>query len=308
DVAELSPDAWVFNYSNPATSITTAMRQHRPEVRSVGLCTCVSIPRNREYLARWADVEPEDVLIPAPAGGLNHCAFMLDVRLASGESAFPLMAERAETPLIRWMLKTYGVLPYCWSHVTEFFPMMSHLVEPYRGRLQGLEMYHGLHVHDMEHERERGATWESLVESWAASEDPDISLDVLPKAEAIEVVQIMEALLTNGNALHGINLPNGGAIPNLPPEAVVEVTSLINGYGIQPVCIGPLPEPIAATLRNHITTQQLTAQAALTGDRNLLLQAFLQDPMNQARLRQDKIPALMEDLLQAHKEYLPQFA
>ena len=56
---------------------------------------------------------------------------------------------------MRWGLETYGVSPYCWSHVTEFFPAMSQLVQPYQGKLQGLEMRYGLHVHDMEHERAR---------------------------------------------------------------------------------------------------------------------------------------------------------
>ena len=308
DVSEIAPQAWVFNYSNPVTSIITALRRHRPQVKSVGLCTCASIPRNAAYLARWANVPPEQVVTPAPAGGLNHCAFMLDVRLQGGESAFPRMLQHAEQPLVHWVLETYGALPYCWSHVTEFFPMMSHPVESYQGKLQGLEMLYGLHVHDMDHERERGAKWEALVESWASGRGEEVSLDVLPKAEAIEVVALMEALMTNGNAVHGVNVPNLGALANLPDDAVVEVTSLIGGYGIQPIHVGSLPEPIAATLRSHVTAQQLTAEAALTGDRRLALQAFLQDPMVQARLPQPQVAKLMDELFVAHQRHLPQFA
>jgi alpha-galactosidase len=185
---------------------------------------------------------------------------------------------------------------------------MSQLIQPYQGRLQSLEMKYGLHVHDMEHERSRSKHWEEVVEGWASGKGEPVSLNVLPGAEAIEVVEIMEALMNNGHALHGVNVPNQGAIPNLPHEAIVEVTSLVSSYGIQPVHVGALPEPLAATLRNHITTQQLTAEAGLTGDRQIALQAFLQDPMCQARLGIEGIAKLMDELFAAHRAHLPQFA
>ncbi|NOZ29486.1 MAG: hypothetical protein GXP39_15735 [Chloroflexi bacterium] len=308
DVSQVAPGAWVFNYSNPVSAIITALRRHRPEVRSVGLCTCASIPRNARYLAEWAQVDPEEILVPAPAAGLNHCAFMLDVRLRDGRSAFPLILEHVEQPVVRWGLETYGVLPYCWSHVTEFFPALSQLEEPYQGRLQGLAMKYGIHVHDMSHERERSERWERLVQAWTSGQEEEVSLDVLPSAEAIEVVEIMEALLTHGNAIHVVNVPNQGAVENLPDDAIVEVNTLVGGYGIQPVHIGALPEPLAATLRNHITTQQLTAEAALTGDYKTALQAFIQDPQTQARLAMEDIEKLMRELFEAHREHLPQFA
>jgi len=308
DVSEVAPDAWVFNYSNPVTSIITALRRHRPAVKSVGLCTCASIPRNPHYFEEWAGVDAEELVVPAPMGGLNHCAFMLDVRLRNGSSAIPLMRQRATQPVVRWGLETYGVAPYCWSHVTEFFPALSQLVSPYQGKLQGLEMKYGLRVHDMDHERARGKRWEDLVKQWTSGHEDEVSLDVLPKAEAIEVVQIMEALITNSHALHGVNVPNRGAIANLPADAIVEVTSLVSGYGIQPVHVGPLPEGIAAMLRSHITAQQLTAEAGLTGDYAIARQAFIQDPQTQARLAMDDIPKLMDELFAAHRPYLPQFS
>jgi alpha-galactosidase/6-phospho-beta-glucosidase family protein len=233
---------------------------------------------------------------------------MLDVRLVDGRSALPLIRERTQTPVIRWALETYGVLPYCWSHVTEFFPTLSQLVEPYQGKLQGLEMAYGLHVHDMDHERARVRKWERLVETWSSEQGPEVSLNVLPKAEAIEVVEIIEALLTNGHSLHGVNVPNCGAIDNLPDNAVVEVTGLVDGYGVRPVHVGALPEPLAAVLRGHITAQQLTAQAALSGDYGTVRQAFIHDPQVQARLGLEDIGKLLQEMLGAHQEHLPQFA
>lgn len=307
DVAEVAPDAWVFNYSNPLSAIVTALTAHRPEVKSVGLCTCVSIPRNAGYLADWVGVPPEELALPAPGGGLNHCAFMPDLRLSDGSSAFPRILERTELPIVRWALEQYGLLPYCWSHVTEFFPSLSVLAEPYEGVLQGLEMKYGLHVHAMAHERERGEHWAALANAWASGTADDISLDVLPGAEAIEVVEIIEALATGKNALVGVNVPNRGAIANLPDDAIVEATSLVGAYGIRPIQLGAFPEALSAVWRQHITVQQLTAQAALTGDYQTLRQAFLLDPQVQARMSMDDVEPLLGELMAAHKAYLPQF-
>lgn len=308
DMAEVAPGAWLFNYSNPVSAIMTALKRHRPEVQSVGLCSCPSITRNPRYLAQWAGVDPSQLVLPAPAAGINHCAFMLDARLTDGRSAFPLILAHIDNPVQRWMLETYGVLPYCWSHVTEFFPMMSHLAEPYRGTLQGLEMLYGLHVHDMTHERARMQRWEQVVKAWSSGEDEDVSLDVLPKAEAIEVVKVIEALMTNRKTLFGLNVLNRGAITNLPDDAVVEVTSLVDGYGVRPVHVGALPAPLAATLRQHIAVQQLTAEAGLTGSYRTALQAFVHDPQTQARLTLDQIRTLLDEMLAAHRPHLPQFS
>jgi alpha-galactosidase len=307
DVAEVAPEAWVFNYTNPVTSIVTALRRHRPAVKTLGLCSCPSITRNARYLADWAGVEPDQVLLPAPAAGLNHCAFMLDVRLIDGRSALPAILERAQLPVMRWALETYGVLPYCWSHVTEFFPALSQLVEPYNGRLQGLEMAYGLHVHDMERERARMEKWERLVEEWSSGAGADVSLDVLPSAEAIEVISMIESLHTHTPQFFGVNVPNGGAIANLPADAIVEVTCLFDGYGVRPLQVGSLPEPLAAVLRGHIAAQQLTAAAGLNGDVHTARQAFLHDPQAQARLGLEAIEQLRSELFDAHRADLPQF-
>ena len=305
DLEEVAPQARVFNYSNPATAICIAM--HRASaIEAVSLCTCSIIPRRAEYLAGWAGVEPDDLVLPAPAGGLNHCAAILDLRLKDGRDALPLIGEHLTQPVAKWGLETYGILPYCWSHWTEFYTALSRLEDEYTGRLQGLAMKYGLHVHDMEKERARALHWEQVVERLATGEE-DISLDVLPKGESVQVVELIEALIENRNEIHVVNVPNRGAIDNLPQEAIVEVSSLVGGYGIQPVHVGPLPEPVAATLRQHITVQELTVEAALTGDRHVALQAFLQDPQVASALTLEETAALLDELLEAHADSLPQF-
>lgn len=137
--------------------------------------------------------------------------------------------------------------------------------------------------------------------------EEEISLDVLHKDESVQVVEVMESLIENRNEVHVVNVPNRGAIDNLPPEAIVEVSATVGGYGIQPIHVGSLPEPVAATLRQHITVQELTVEAALTGDRQIALQAFLQDPQIASVLTPEETVNLLDELLKAHTDYLPQF-
>jgi len=305
DLEEVSPDAWVFNYSNPVTSNCIAMNMVS-SISVAGLCTCSSIPRNAAYLAKMAGVDADQLLVPATAAGLNHCAAILELSFADGSDALPTVAENVEQDIIRWGLETYGVMPYCWSHWTEFYPSLLRLKEEYKGKFQGLEMSYGLHAHDMDHERERVARWEQLIDRLAQGQE-ELSLNVLPGAEAIEVVEIIEALIENRNAIHVVNVPNYGAVSNLPDDAVVEVTSVVNGYGITPVRVGDVPEAWASVLRSHITAQQLTAEAALCGDRDLAYEAFLHDPQVAAHLTPDEARKLLDELLQSHEGLMPQF-
>ncbi len=307
DLEEVSPNAWILNYSNPATAIAMAMQRHS-RIKSLSLCTCSSIPRTGHGLIHLADVEASDFALPAPAGGLNHCAAILSLHFKDGRDAFPLLREKVANPVVKWVLDTYGILPYCWSHWTEFFPFLCRLEEPYQGRLQGLKMKYNLTVHDMEHERQRVRRWEEVVERWARREGgEEVSLDVLPSAEAIEVVEIMEALIENRNETHVINMINRGAIGNLPDDAIVEVSAQVNAYGVHPIHVGELPDPIATTLTGHAAVQALTVEAAMSGDRRLALQTFLQDPAVAAVLAPEEAARLLDDLLRAHARHLPRF-
>jgi alpha-galactosidase len=305
DLEEVAPNAWVFNYTNPATANCIAMRRESI-IKVVSLCTCSVVPRNARHLADWAGGEPEELILPALAGGLNHCAAIVALRLKDGRDALSQIKERITQPVTKWGLETYGILPYCWSHWLEFYPSLCKLGEPYQGRLQGLKMKYDVAVHDMEEERARARKWEQVAERLTREEEA-LSLDVLPKDESVQVVHIIQALVENRNEIHVVNVPNQGAIENLPAQAVVEVSALVGGYGIQPIHVGPLPEAWAAVLRQHIAVQELTVEAALTGDRRVALQAFLHDPQIASVLTPRDTEALLDELLEAHAEHLPQF-
>ena len=87
-----------------------------------------------------------------------------------------------------------------------------------------------------------------------------------------------------------MNALNNGAIPNLPDDAIVEVNAQINAYGIRPVYAGPLPDALAAHLSHYFDFQQQVVKAALSGDREAALHAFVLDPTtaSQPRPRPDR--------------------
>ena len=263
-------------------------------------------PAKPEYIAGEIGADIKEIEIPAPATGINHCATILKLKLKDGTDAIHLIKKSCSKPVVKFIVDTYGVIPYCWGHWTEFFPSLCRLEEEYKGRLQGLRMSYGMHVHDMQDERQRLARWEKLVSENFVRERSS-SLDILPSGERIIVVDIISSLIENRNEVHVVNIQNKGAIENLPYDAVVEVSSLVGGYGIFPIYVGKLPEHLTAILNSHITCQKLTVEAALTGDRDIAYQAFLHDPQTAAKLQPEEARKLLNEMLKAHANYLPNF-
>ena len=309
EIREVAPDALLFNYSNPASAMALAMATV-PEVRSLSLCSCAAAPASPRWLAWNAGAEPDDIAMPPVVAGINHCASVIDLRLKDGTDALALAHERAEEPVVRWVLDTYGVLPYCWQHWVEFHPQMQYEDEPYNGRAQGLRVRYGITTHDMNYERGRVAQFESLAEEWTRPDAGTVTVEDLPPGdedEGIEVVEIMEAILDNRNEIHIVNMRNNGVIPNLPPDAIVEVNASANRYGVRPIYAGRLPDALAAHLTKYVALQKQMVRAALSGDRRDALHAFLLEPTIAARMDLAQTEALLDEMLSAHADSLPQF-
>jgi alpha-galactosidase/6-phospho-beta-glucosidase family protein len=187
---------------------------------------------------------------------------------------------------------------------------MQRLEEPYGGTVQGVKMRYGITTHDMDYERARVAQLEGLAATWTAPGAEPVTLADLPvgdEDEGIEVIDAIEAIVRNGNITRVVIAPNNGAIPNLPDDAIVEVNAQINAYGVRPIHAGPLPEALAAHLRHYVSFQQHVVKAALSGDRRAALHAFLLDPTTQARLDLEQTQALLDEMLEANRAYLPLF-
>jgi alpha-galactosidase len=103
------------------------------------------------------------------------------------------------------------------------------------------------------------------------------------------------------------NVANHGLIDNLPAGCCVEVPCLVDKNGIQPTRIGSLPPHLAALMQTNINVQALTVEAALTGKREHIYHAAMLDPHTAAELDLGQIVALVDELIEAHGEWLPAF-
>jgi alpha-galactosidase len=309
ELEEVAPDAWLFCYTNPENIVMRAL-ERESAIKKVCLCTAGSVPRWSGQLAQVTGLEAADLVVPALVGGLNHCTVILELRLKDGRDAFPIILQRSQNPFEREMLERYHVLPWVLSHGTEFYPGHTRLAEPYQGHVQGLKMAYGWHVRDMALHRERVSRWEHAAKRWVETgeEEDKVFHSRLSHRERIEVVDIIEALIENRNEIHSVITINKGAIPNLPFSAAVEVSSVVGGYGIHPIHVGPLPEPFAAILRRHLDVFELVVEAAVTGSRKIALDALLIDPQTSAVLTPVETKRLLDELLEAEATFLPQFA
>jgi alpha-galactosidase len=308
DLAELAPEAIVFNYTNPASANAIAMAR-AAGIRSVSLCSCSPLPFQRLWLAELAGVAEDDIVLPMRAGGINHCTGMLSLRLRDGRDAIPLVRKRAAEPAVQWVIDTFGVVPYCWAHWLEFFPQLQRLEQSYEGRAQGLPMRYGRRIYDMDAQRERIASWERVAAAWAA-EGGQHRLDDLPHGpedEGIVVAEVMASVIEDRRDLFIVNTINNGLIPNLPSSVAVEVPAVVDAQGVHPVGIGNLPPGLAAVLARHALVEELTAEAAVSGSRSLLRQAMAADPLLDATLEPPQIEALTAEMLAVNARYLPQF-
>jgi alpha-galactosidase len=111
-------------------------------------------------------------------------------------------------------------------------------------------------------------------------------------------------LADSSEILAAVNIVNNGCISNLPDDAIVEVPAAVGARGLTGLCVGDLPEGIAALCNTQIGVQKLVVEAAVTGSRQIALQAMLADPVVQSAEAGEKC---LDELLAVHKAYLPRF-
>jgi alpha-galactosidase len=310
DIEELAPAALLVNYSNPLTANVRAVSR-ATAVRAIGLCH--GTMHTRAALAAELDVRSDELHVVF--AGLNHLCWLLDARVGTTD-VYPRLRElvgRRSTagpdagsdpreglhqPVSADLLATFGRYPAPGDrHVSEFFSQ-------YLGRSDGDTLAWGLQGgQDMTRRYidEKSDLWDRLH----AQARGDADLVIGGNQEAERLVAIAEALVTGQDLVElAVNVPNRGAISNLPPEAVVEVPALVNASGVMPLAVGTLPSGIAAVLSARAQQQEITVEAALTRDRALAVEALVLDPLvpDSATAR-----AILQDAAAAQPETLGAF-
>ena len=292
DMEKLCPNALLMNFCNPESRICLAVSKYT-SIKAVGLCHGVFM--GMDSIARIVGVEQLDVDVKA--AGLNHFTWALSAHRAStGEDLYPALREKEPNcdpnwlPLTRALFRTYGLFPFCSDdHIGEYLGFAWEKVHE-----------RGFDFDGADARRDKG--WAHALKM-ASGEEP--VAEYMRRGSGEASFDIVRGILADTNQLlPAVNIPNRGCITNLPADAVVEVPATVNSAGLQGLCLGDMPDGIAGLLNNQIAVQKLTVDAAVTGSRQLALQAMLADPVV---TDMDVAERCLDELLSVHAEFLPQF-
>lgn len=301
DILKLCPDALFINYANPMTAICRALRKST-EIKVTGLC--IGVYETEKYLAEVLGIPHQEVT--SIAIGLNHLTFIIDFR-HKGENVFPRLRQHAketgrinENPFSWSLFDIYGAYPAVNDrHVVEFF-----LDRFPNGKYYGKTL--GIDVFSVEKIIEMG---DSIYAEMSKLSKPETRLnsEVFSKfsGEHSQTLEIITSIYKDQRKIFSANLPNYGTIPNLSSYAVPEMPAVASSRGFLPLRIDYFPDSLAAIINKRLACVELTVDAALEGDRRLMAEAMLVDG---AVRDKDTAEKITNELLKAHKGFLPQFS
>lgn len=302
DMEALCPDVTFLNYVNPMAMLCWAVNR-ATSIRTVGLCH--SVQGTAVQLARDIDVPIEE--INYLCAGINHLAFYLtfERKTAVGsEDLYPRIRQViADGRVPEWNRVRYDLLQRFGYFVTESSEHLSEYVPWYikRDRPDLIKEYNiplDEYLTRCENQIEAWQQMRDLFENEAVPLSVERSNEY--GAHLIHSVETGEPRVIYGNVM------NDGLIDNLP-ACCVEVPCLVDKNGIQPTTIGALPPQLAALMQTNINVQALTVEAALTQKREHIYHAAMLDPHTAAELDPSQIFSLVDDMIEAHGDWLPTY-
>lgn len=344
DMEEHCPDVLFINYTNPMAMLTWSMAR-ASKIRTVGLCH--SVQSTASDLAGILDVPFEEVNYVCAGINhvafylrLEHQGRDLYPRLRELADAGQVPAyERVRFEVFRRL--GYFVTESS-EHFSEYTPWFIK-----RDRPDLIDNFNVPLDEYPARSEEQIAEWGRLREALHASDPEAIAryeesrgnklsgmwerrLAAVAKSDSAQAEEQRNQMLAerhkrfSGHSgeygtliIHSIetgqprvvygNVMNNGLIENLPTESCVEVPCLVDANGVQPTQVGRLPVQLSTLMQTNINVQALTVEAALTGRRDLVYNAAMLDPHTAAELDLEQIHSMVDDLLEAHGDYLPAF-
>lgn len=303
DMAEVCPNAYFLNYTNPMAQLAGYLGRYTP-IKSVGLCHSVQgCSRN---LLKDLGIEYKEPLRESIAG-INHMGWLLELEDADGNDLYPEIRERAIAILESGKTDHHDLVRYEYIRRLGYYCTESseHNAEYNNFFIKAKypELIERYNIPLDEYPRR----CINQIENWKKDREKYIHDDVTHTRTTEYASYIMEAIVTDIPYKIGGNVINNGLIPNLPAEACVEVACLVNKNGIQPCAQKPLPLQLAAMNSAMIGVQLLTIEAAVTQKKETIYQAAMLDPHTSSELSIDEIIRLCDDLIEAHGSYLPKY-
>lgn len=332
DMEELCPEVTFLNYVNPMAMNCWAINR-ASKIKTVGLCHSVQGTANE--LAHDLGVSLEE--INYLCAGINHMAFYLRFECqteAGVEDLYPRIRQVVDMGRVPdWNRVRYEVFNRLGYFVTESSEHFSEYVPWFikRDRPDLIEQFN-IPLDEYIRRCERQIkTWSlmkmKLEDGITPSEKtvrerlreanlgPADVAKTLRRLEALDTIErsseygsfIIHSMETGTPRVIYGNVSNQDLIDNLPQDCCVEVPCLVDKNGIQPTRIGRLPPHLAALMQTNINVQALTIEAALTRKREHIYHAAMLDPHTAAELDLEQIWNLVDDLIEAHGEWLPEY-
>ena len=318
DIERLAPNALFFNYGNPMTAVTRAVRK-TTGLPVVGLCH--GVMHVARYLHTALEIEPDEFSYTAV--GVNHLTWFTELyergtdithkmrayaerRVREGSVFENQVGDDGRPPVtddgapFSWQLcHLFGAFPAVMDrHVVEFFPQLFT-----DGRYMGKTL--GKDIISFEDTIRHGDSVFAEMKRHACRDDA-LPLDYFQRGEGEheQVLEIVDAIRNDTGRVFSANLPNQGQVPNLPIDSILETPARASAGGLRPIAFGPLPNGIAGTLATRLHYVETIVEAALEGSRKKFIQALILDGSIQSP---DTAVAIADELLEAHADYLPQF-
>lgn len=303
DMAEVCPNAYFLNYTNPMAQLAGYLGRYTT-IKSVGLCHSVQgCSRN---LLKDLGIEYKEPLRESIAG-INHMGWLLELEDADGNDLYPEIRARAIAILESGKTDHHDLVRYEYIRRLGYYCTESseHNAEYNNFFIKAKypELIERYNIPLDEYPRR----CINQIENWKKDREKYMHDDVTHTRTTEYASYIMEAIVTDIPYKIGGNVINNGLIPNLPAEACVEVACLVNKNGIQPCAQKPLPLQLAAMNSAMIGVQLLTIEAAVTQKKETIYQAAVLDPHTSSELSIDEIIRLCDDLIEAHGSYLPKY-
>lgn len=302
DMAELCPNAWLINFTNPSGMITEAVLRYGKNKKVIGLC---NVPIGMEMaIAKLYNVEHSRIRIDF--AGLNHMVFGLNAYL-DGENITKSVIDNIAAGKMPSTVK--NVININW--IPEFVLGLNVIPCPYH-------RYYFKKDEMLEKELEEFAKGETRAETVKKLEDDlfelykDPNLDIKPPQleqrggayYSDAACRLINSIYNDKRDIQPVDTRNNGAIAGISPDSIVEVSCVITKDGPQPIAIGELPIQINGLVQQIKSFERVVIDAAVTGDYNKALLAMTMNPL----VASDKMAkVLFDEMLEAHKEYLPQF-
>jgi len=296
EMRELCPKALLLNYTNPMGILMEALYTASPETKSVGLCH--SVPYTAREIASYIGVEHEELLYEC--AGINHIAWMTRLEV-EGKDAYPLLFAALEDSdvyakdKVRFeLMRRFGYfVTESSEHNAEYAPYFlkdDDLIERY----------------DVPVDEYVRRSEENLVQ-YAETRRKLLAGEDFLLGRSVEYGSLIIHSLVTGEAraIYG-NVENTGLITNLPAGCCVEVPILVDDTGLRPCYVGGLPPQCAANCAPHTAVQNLTVRAALEGRRDHVHHAAMLDRHAPSVLSLDEIAEMVDELIEAHGEAMPE--